>query len=88
MIPLDDGWDVLAEVHVERARRMRNMSMFMVFVGFGGGCWSVLVVGNDTDSNFLSLYLPKIRNYAVVTSYCSVWFLILYFLEAGSFAQC
>jgi hypothetical protein len=33
LIPLDDGWDVLVEMHVERARRMRNMSSFMVFAG-------------------------------------------------------
>ncbi len=41
MIPLDDGWDVLVEVHVERARRMKNMSLFMVF----DGGWRWVLVG-------------------------------------------
>ncbi len=51
---------------------------------FGGGCWSVLVVGSDTDLNFLSLFLLKICNYAVVTSSCLVWFLIFF----GSWILC
>jgi hypothetical protein len=52
----------------------------------GGGCWLVLVVGNDTDANFLSLFFLKTCTYAVVTSSCSVWFLI-FFSKAGSFVQ-
>ncbi len=38
---MDNGWDMLAEVHVVRARRIRNMSLFMVFVGV----WRWLLVG-------------------------------------------
>ncbi len=45
---------------------------------FGGGCWSVLVVGNDTDSNFLYVFLLKVCTYAVVNSSCLVWFLIFF----------
>ncbi len=41
MIPLDNGWSVLVEVHVERTRRIRNMSPFIVVVGV----WRWLLVG-------------------------------------------
>jgi hypothetical protein len=43
---------LIIKLHVRSARRVKRISLAMVFVCVNGRCWSFLVFGNSTESNF------------------------------------